>query len=117
MASVSIQPIRPRFKMEMLTSDELKQIKGATLQILQEVGVHFPSDRALGIFVAHGAVVDDVNQIDRIPEDLDISAPMAVAFTLRILRLARFDLRIRKMSPKWPVSQITFPPSPSTGQS
>lgn len=60
--------------MEMLTSDELKQIKGATLQILQEVGVHFPSDRALGIFVAHGAVVDDVNQIVRIPEDLVLEA-------------------------------------------
>ncbi len=74
MAAVSIQPIRPRFKMEMLTSDELKQIKGATLQILQEVGVHFPSDRALGIFVAHGAVVDDVNQIVRIPEDLVLEA-------------------------------------------
>lgn len=74
MSVVSIQPIRPRIKMEMLTSDELQQIKGATLQILQEVGVHFPSDRALGIFAAHGADVDEVNQIVRIPTDLVLEA-------------------------------------------
>jgi len=74
MSTVSIQPIRPRIKMEMLTSDELKRIKGATLQILQEVGIHFPSNRALDIFSAHGAVVDEVNQIVRIPEDLVMEA-------------------------------------------
>lgn len=74
MSEVNIQPIRPQIKMELLTQDELDRIKSATLQILQEVGVHFPSERALGVFAAHGADVDEATQIVRIPPELVLEA-------------------------------------------
>ncbi len=74
MAAVSIQPIRPRIKMELLSSDEIEQIKATTLQILGDVGIHFPSERARGVFSANGAKVDHDRQIVRIPADIVLEA-------------------------------------------
>lgn len=53
--------------MDVLTPEQLASIRAATLQILEEVGVRFPSDRALRIFAEHGAKVDRQRQVVRLP--------------------------------------------------
>jgi trimethylamine--corrinoid protein Co-methyltransferase len=67
---IDIQPIRPKSHQEVLNADELAAIQSATLHILEQVGVSFPSERALRIFAEHGAQVDVEGQIVRLPPDL-----------------------------------------------
>ncbi|MCP4684879.1 MAG: hypothetical protein GY867_05450, partial [bacterium] len=58
------------FKGQVLTHVELETIKGGTLRLLDEIGVHFPSRRALEIFADHGAKVNMDTETVRIPPDL-----------------------------------------------
>ena len=67
---VDIKPIRPKLKLNVLDSDELESIQSATLDLLETVGVRFPSEEALRIFAEHGARVDEESQIVRIHSDL-----------------------------------------------
>jgi trimethylamine--corrinoid protein Co-methyltransferase len=69
-----IQPIQPRFHIEVLSAHELQKIQSATLHILETVGVSFPSQRALEVFAAHGAPVDWETQIVRLRPDLVLEA-------------------------------------------
>jgi trimethylamine---corrinoid protein Co-methyltransferase len=48
----------PKLSLNILTPDEVKRIHDATLQIIENVGVRFPSKRALEIWAANGATVD-----------------------------------------------------------
>jgi trimethylamine--corrinoid protein Co-methyltransferase len=48
----------PKIHLEILTPQEVKKIHAATLQIIEKVGVRFPSKRALEIWAANGAEVD-----------------------------------------------------------
>jgi trimethylamine--corrinoid protein Co-methyltransferase len=66
----TIEPIRPAFRMQFLSDEQLNDLQEATLQILEEVGVQFPSEKALSIFADHGANVDHDSQIVKIPRDL-----------------------------------------------
>jgi trimethylamine--corrinoid protein Co-methyltransferase len=70
----NIQPIQSKLNFEVLRADELAEIKDATLHVLETVGVHFPSERALGIFAEHGAQVDRDRQIVRLSPDLVTNA-------------------------------------------
>ena len=65
-----IVPFPLTFKTGFLSQSQLEILKGGTLRLLHEVGVHFPSSRALEIFDAHGAQVDNESQTVRIPPDL-----------------------------------------------
>jgi trimethylamine--corrinoid protein Co-methyltransferase len=80
-------------KGEVLTQSELKNLKSKTLHILNEIGVHFPSPKALDIFASHGARVDFEKQIVRISPDL-VTKAMSTAPRSFILggREERFDL-------------------------
>jgi trimethylamine--corrinoid protein Co-methyltransferase len=73
-AMPNIQPIRPTFRLRVLDDDQLVAIRDATLQILDRVGVHFPSKRALDVFAAHGARVDREREIVRMPPELVMHA-------------------------------------------
>jgi trimethylamine--corrinoid protein Co-methyltransferase len=88
-----IIPFTSPIKGEVLTQSELKDLKGKTLHILNEIGVHFPSPKALDIFASHGSRVDFEKQIVRIPPDL-VTKAMATAPRTFILggREERFDL-------------------------
>ena len=44
-------------KIEVLNPAEIESLKNGTLQLLAEVGVYFPSQKALTIFAEHGADV------------------------------------------------------------
>ncbi len=70
----NIQPIRHRVRTEVLSVEQLADIKGATLHVLETVGIHFPSERALSVFAEHGAQVDQESQIVRLSPDLVMEA-------------------------------------------
>ena len=74
----AIQPLRPAFRLQTVTDEQLARLQEATLTVLEEVGVHFPSERALSIFADHGALVDHETQIVKIPSDL-VRKAMATA--------------------------------------
>jgi len=65
-----IKPIQPELRLDVLNAEQLSEIKSATLQVLENVGVHFPSVRALKMFSEHGAWVDMENQIVRLSPEL-----------------------------------------------
>jgi trimethylamine--corrinoid protein Co-methyltransferase len=71
---VNIDPIKSKLSLEVLRPKEISDIREATLHILETVGVHFPSECALGILAEHGADVDYESQIVRFPSDLVIGA-------------------------------------------
>jgi trimethylamine--corrinoid protein Co-methyltransferase len=88
-----IIPFTSPFKSELLAPAELETLKEGTLRLLDEVGVHFPSRKALEIFVDYGAQVDMDKEIVRIPPDL-VDKAMSTAPRSFVLggREERFDL-------------------------
>ena len=66
----NIQPIKSKLKISILDDLEISQINQNTRTVLEEVGVTFPSDKALKIFAEAGANVDFDNQLVKIPADL-----------------------------------------------
>jgi trimethylamine--corrinoid protein Co-methyltransferase len=69
-----LQPIVPSYHLRILTDEQLEQLKSATLEILEEVGIHCPSEKALAIYAEHGAQVDFENQIVSLPPDVVLDA-------------------------------------------
>lgn len=57
----------PKLSLNILTPAEVEQIHTATLEVIETVGVRFPSDKALDILEAHGATVDRQAKVARIP--------------------------------------------------
>ncbi|MGD2179049.1 MAG: trimethylamine methyltransferase family protein, partial [Anaerolineae bacterium] len=90
-----LQPIRPSYRIQMLSDEQLAQFKSATLTILEEVGIHCPSDKALGIYAEHGAAVDFERQIVKLPPDavLDAMSQAPRTYTMGA-RLPAFDLEL-----------------------
>jgi len=82
-------------RQDVLTPAQITTVQNGTLHLLQEVGVHFPSPRALQIFDDHGATVDHETQIVRIPPDL-VKKAMSTAPRSFVLggREERFDLTL-----------------------
>jgi trimethylamine--corrinoid protein Co-methyltransferase len=74
----AIEPIGSAFRVEFQSEERLDQLQEATLQILEEVGVRFPSEKALAVFADHGAAVDHSTQIVRIPRNLVRTAMASV---------------------------------------
>jgi trimethylamine--corrinoid protein Co-methyltransferase len=65
-----IEPIQTPYKLRFLDDEQLDHLQQATLQVLENTGVQFPSEKALAIFAQHGAEVDHESQIVKIPPDL-----------------------------------------------
>ena len=66
----SIQPIKPKLKINVLDDTDIKKIDEATLSILEEVGIIFPSTKALKIFADARANVDFDKKLVKIPSHL-----------------------------------------------
>jgi len=60
----------PALSLNILTPVDVDRIHHATLEIIEKVGVRFPSQKALDIWEAHGAQVDRDRSIVRAPGDL-----------------------------------------------
>ena len=71
---VNIEPIKSSLKLEVLSDSQVADIRNATLQVLETVGINFPSEKALQIFADHGAQVDSEKQIVRMKPDLVLEA-------------------------------------------
>lgn len=56
----------PKLKLEILTPQEVQKIHDASLHIIENVGVRFPSKRALKIWETNGATVDHESMIVRV---------------------------------------------------
>ncbi|OGO25864.1 MAG: hypothetical protein A2W33_08435 [Chloroflexi bacterium RBG_16_52_11] len=57
----------PKISLNILTPGEVERIHTATLEVIESIGVRFPSTKALDILEAHGAQVDRSSMIARIP--------------------------------------------------
>jgi trimethylamine--corrinoid protein Co-methyltransferase len=55
----------PKLRLEILTPQEVKRLHDATLNIIENVGVRFPSKRALEVWAAHGAKIDHERMVVR----------------------------------------------------
>lgn len=73
-----IEPIVTAYQMRFLDETQLSALQSATLDVLETVGVQFPSKQALAIFAEHGAAVDHETQVVRIPRDLVYKAMSTV---------------------------------------
>ncbi len=60
----------PKLSLNVLTSEEVKKIHSATLNIIENVGVRFPSKRALEIWAANGASVDHEKMIVKVKPEI-----------------------------------------------
>lgn len=91
-----IEPIKTSYKLNFLDDQQLDILQEATLSILENTGVQFPSEKALTIFADHGANVDHKSQIVKIPRDLVQRAMSTVQryFTLGA-RIPDFDLQLQ----------------------
>jgi len=91
-----IEPIKTPYKLNFLDDQQLDNLQEATLSILENTGVQFPSDKALAIFAEHGANVDHDSKIIKIPRDLVKKAMSTVPryFTLGA-RNPDFDLQLQ----------------------
>jgi len=63
----SIQPIKSKLKISILDDGDVKKINQTALNILEEVGVFFPSEKALKIFADARARVDFDKKLVKIP--------------------------------------------------
>ncbi len=90
-----IIPVTSPFKMDLLSPVQIEAIQEGTLHLLERVGVHFPSRRALEIFAESGAQVDWDSEIVRLQPDL-VRRAMATAPRSFFLggREERFDLNL-----------------------
>lgn len=65
-------------RLQVLSPEDVQRIHQATLDLIENAGVRFPSARALDILHGHGATIDRDRQVARIPGPV-IEAAMAKA--------------------------------------
>lgn len=90
-----IEPLRPAFTHVYHDRAVLDRLQQATLDVLERVGVRFPSERALRVLGEHGVRVDPDTQVARFPADLVLEAMAAAP--------RRFTLGAREQSCDIPV--------------
>ncbi|MFC1878273.1 trimethylamine methyltransferase family protein [Chloroflexota bacterium] len=92
-----IEPIRTPYKLNFLGDKQLENLQEATLAILENTGVQFPSDKALSIFSDHGAQVDHDTQIVKISRDLVYKAMYTMPrYPTLGARRPEFDLHLEE---------------------
>ena len=91
----ALEPIVPAYRLPILTDEQLGHFKSGTLEILEEVGIHCPSEKALDVYAEHGAQVDFESQIVRLPPDLVLEAMFhATRFYTMTARSPAHDLKL-----------------------
>jgi trimethylamine--corrinoid protein Co-methyltransferase len=69
-----IEPIHTKYHLDVLASEQLEAIQSGALHVMEQVGVQFPSERALRVFAEHGAQVDWVTQVVKLSPELVLEA-------------------------------------------
>ena len=92
-----IEPIKSDYRLQFLDEEQLDLLQEATLEVLEDVGVKFPYDKALALFADHGAEVDFEAQIVKIPRDLVLKAMSTVPRKFVMgARVPPYDLRLEE---------------------
>jgi trimethylamine--corrinoid protein Co-methyltransferase len=73
-ATPPLAPIRAERRLRLLDDGQLADLRHATLEILETIGVHVPSEVVRRQYEAHGAVVDHASRIVRLPPELVLGA-------------------------------------------
>ncbi len=103
-----IKPIAPAFHIRILSDEQLEQFQSNTFEILEKIGIHCPSERALEIYAEHGADVDLENQIVKLSSDVILEAlSHAPRYYVMGGRTEDFDLDLSK--------KVTYEATDGTG--
>lgn len=62
--------VSPKLALEILTPEQVRRIHEATLEVIETVGVRFPTSKALDIWETHGASVDRERQVVKVPRKI-----------------------------------------------
>ncbi|MFZ5909473.1 MAG: trimethylamine methyltransferase family protein [Chloroflexota bacterium] len=91
-----LEPIRPAYRLQYLSDEQLDQLQEATLRILEDVGVRFPSGKALAVLDGHGAKVDKATQNVKFPRELVFKAMRTVPrYFVMGARVPEYDLQLQ----------------------
>jgi trimethylamine---corrinoid protein Co-methyltransferase len=92
----ALEPLRSAYRLQYLTDEQLDKLQEATLDILENVGVKFPSEKALNVFLEHGANVDKATQIVKIKRDMVFKALKTVPrYFVMGARVPEYDLHLQ----------------------
>lgn len=69
-----LEPITPKFHLRILSDEQLGDFRAGTLEILEQTGVHCPSNKAMSIYAEHGAKVDFEKQVVKLPAEVVLQA-------------------------------------------
>jgi trimethylamine--corrinoid protein Co-methyltransferase len=93
----SIEPIKPAYRIRILTDKQLEQFKSNTFEILEKTGFHCPSEHALKIYAEHSGDVDFETQIVKLSPDVILEAlSHAPRYYTMGGRTGAFDLDLSK---------------------
>ncbi len=91
-----LEPLHTSYRLHFLTDQQLDDLQGATLAILERTGVRFPSKKALTIFAEHGAQVDWQSQVVKMSPDFVLKALSSVPrYFVLGARRAAYDLPLQ----------------------
>ncbi len=91
----ALEPLRSAYRLQYLTDEQLDKLQEATLDILENIGVKFPSEKALNVFVEHGANVDKATQTVKIKRDMVFKALKTVPrYFVMGARVPEYDLNL-----------------------
>ena len=92
-----LEPIRSAYRLQFLSDSQLDQLQESTLDILENVGVKFPSEKCLKIFAEHGAHADMEKQIVKIPRGMVFNALKTVPrYFVMGARAPEYDLQLQE---------------------
>jgi trimethylamine--corrinoid protein Co-methyltransferase len=92
-----LEPIHSAYRLQYLTDEQLDQLQEATLDILENVGVKFPSVKALRVFSDNDAQVDHDTQIVKLKRDLVFKSMKSVPrYFVMAARVAEYDLQLEQ---------------------
>lgn len=90
-----LQPIKPAYHVRILEDAQLDQLQNGTLEILEQVGIHCPLEKALKIYAEHGGIVDFERQLVKLPRQVVMQAMShAPRFYTMGARNPTFDLQL-----------------------
>jgi trimethylamine--corrinoid protein Co-methyltransferase len=91
-----LEPLRPAYRVQYLTDEQLDMLQEATLDILENVGVKFPSERALAILDGNGVIVDKATQVVKFSHELVFKAMKTVPrYFMMGARVPEYDLQLK----------------------
>jgi trimethylamine--corrinoid protein Co-methyltransferase len=91
----ALEPLRSAYRIQYLTDKQLDKLQEATLDILENVGVKFPSEKALKVFAEHGADVDKNSQVVKLKRDMVFDAlKTAPRYFVMGARVPEYDLHL-----------------------